>query len=154
MLVDQNLTNFIYHTITMLISIRTLINTTLFWIIVVFWFRLYTKYDPTPAKYLLYTIGRDNLWNIQVVDNQIATNNTVEDLSNQLIAERLANIEQICNTSVRLSLYEKEPTIPNTITNNTITTTLPPTTWTTNSINQRSIPVIDNSNLLRNNSNL
>ena len=128
----------------MLISIRTLINTTLFWIFIVFWFRVYTKYDPTPAKYLLYTIGRDNLWNIQVVDNQIATNNTVEELSNQLIAQRLANIEQICSRSVRLSIYDQQPT-----TTMPITTTLDSSSTITTT--GSSVPVIDNSNLLRNN---
>jgi hypothetical protein len=128
----------------MLISIRTLINTTLFWIFIVFWFRLYTKYDPTPAKYLLYTIGRDNLWNIQVVDNQIATNTTVEELSNQLIAQRLSNIEQICSRSVRLSIYDQQPTTTTPITTTIDSSSSISTTGTT-------IPVIDNSNLLRNN---
>ena len=128
----------------MLISVRTLINTTLFWIFIVFWFRVYTKYDPTPAKYLLYTIGRDNLWNIQVVDNQIATNNTVEELSNQLIAQRLANIEQICSRSVRLSIYDQQPTTTMPITTTLDSSSTITTTGTT-------IPVIDNSNLLRNN---
>lgn len=129
----------------MLISIRTLINTTLFWIFVVVGFRLYTKYDATPAKYLLYTIGRDNLWNIQVVDNQIATNNTVEELSNQLIAQRLANIEQICSRSVRLSIYDQQPT-----TAMPITTTIDSSSTMTTTGNT-TVPVIDNSNLLRNN---
>lgn len=128
----------------MLISVRTLINTTLFWIFIVFGFRLYTKYDPTPAKYLLYTIGRDNLWNIQVVDNQIATNTTVEELSNQLIAQRLANIEQICSKSVRLSIYDQQPTTTMPITTTLDSSSTITTTGTT-------IPVIDNSNLLRNN---
>jgi hypothetical protein len=131
----------------MLISIRTLINTTLFWIIVVFWFRLYTKYDPTPAKYLLYTIGRDNLWNIQVVDNQIATNNTVEDLSNQLIAERLSNLEEICSKSVRLSIYDQPTSMP-VSTIPTVTSINPSAPIVTTGT--QTIPVIDNSNLLRN----
>jgi len=128
----------------MLISIRTLINTTLFWIFIVFGFRVYTKYDPTPAKYFLYTIGRDNLWNIQVVDNQIATTNTVEELSNQLIAQRLANIEQICSRSVRLSIYDQQPTTTMPITTTLDSSSTITTTGTT-------VPVIDNSNLLRNN---
>ncbi len=128
----------------MLISVRTLINTTLFWIFIVFGFRVYTKYDPTPAKYLLYTIGRDNLWNIEVVNNQIATNNTVEELSNQLIAQRLANIEQICSRSVRLSIYDQQPTTTMPITTTLDSSSTITTTGTT-------VPVIDNSNLLRNN---
>ena len=136
----------------MLISIRTLINTTLFWIAIVFGFRLYTKYDPTPAKHLLYTIGRDNLWNIQIVDNQLATDDTVQDLSNQLIAERLSNLEQICSKSVRLSIYDQSlmTTMPVISTTNTANLSSPIITDTIKTGN--TVPVIDNSNLLRNNS--
>jgi len=137
----------------MLISVRTLINTTLFWIFIVFWFRLYTKYDPTPAKYLLYTIGRDNLWNIEITTPTSSLNTwTVEYLSNQLIAERLANLEQLCSKSIRVSLYAQEPVLPTNPLNNLSTLTV--ATWTTNITNERTIPVIDNSNLLRNTTNL
>lgn len=138
----------------MLISLRTLINTTLFRCVILLWFWFYTKYDPTPAKYLLYTIWRDKLWNIEVVTPS-STNNintgTVEYLSNQLIAERLYNIEQLCGKSIRLPLYEQN------ITTNSTNQALPiissnNSTWI---INQgTNIPVIDNSNLLRNNSSL
>ena len=136
----------------MLISLRTLINTTLFRFAIVLWFWFYTKYDPTPAKHLLYTIWRDTLWNIEVTNPPAISSSlntwTVEYLSNQLIAERLANLEQLCNKSVRLSLYDQEPTPSTNTNNNTIANTI--TTGTTNIINGKTIPVIDNSNLLRN----
>lgn len=136
----------------MLISLRTLINTTLFWIVILIGFRFYTKYDPTPAKYLLYTIGRNDLWNIEITTPTSSINTwTVEYLSNQLIAERLANLEQLCNKSVRLSLYDQESTLPTPIPNNLPTTIA---TWTTNIINGKTVPVIDNSNLFRNNISL
>ena len=138
----------------MLISLRTLINTTLFRVVVLLWFWFYTKYDPTPAKYLLYTIWRDKLWNIEVTTPGTSSSintGTVEYLSNQLIAERLYNIEQLCGKSIRLPFYEQNTTI------NTSNQTLPTvssnnSTWITNQ--GANIPVIDNSNLLRNNSNL
>jgi predicted ribosome quality control (RQC) complex YloA/Tae2 family protein len=78
------------------------------------------------------------------VNNQIATNNTVEELSNQLIAQRLANIEQICSRSVRLSIYDQQPTTTMPITTTLDSSSIITTTGTT-------VPVIDNSNLLRNN---
>ncbi len=134
----------------MLISLRTLINTTIFRFIIVLWFWLYTKYDSTPAKYLLYAIGRDNLWNIEVTSptsSPSINTGTIEYLSNQLIAERLTNLEQLCNRSVRLPIYNTEPVLP-TITQNNIPTTV--STGNTTIINTQPIPVIDNSNLMRN----
>lgn len=135
----------------MLISLRTLINTTLFWFIILIWFWLYTKYDPTPAKYLLYAIWREKLWNIEVTTPWSSINTwTVEYLSNQLIAERLNNLEQLCSRSVRLPIYD------DAIVNNPTTNSIPSnvTTVSTWIIQNNTIPVIDNSNLLRNNSNL
>lgn len=124
----------------MLISLRTLINTTLFRCIVVLGFWLYTKYNPEPAKYLLYYIGRDKLGNIEVVNANpsLASTGTIESLSNQLIAERLANIEQLCSRSVRLPLYDTTtPTQP-------IVQPLV-TSWSATA--PTSLPMIDNSSL-------
>ncbi len=135
----------------MLISLRTLINTTIFRFIIVLWFWLYTKYDSTPAKYLLYAIGRDNLWNIEVTSptsSPSVNTGTIEYLSNQLIAERLTNLEQLCNRSVRLPLYDQ---ISNTQTPSVSTIMTEQITQTGSSIQQTSLPIIDNSNILRNN---
>jgi hypothetical protein len=131
----------------MLISLRTLINTTLFRFIAVLWFWLYTKYDSEPAKYLLYIIWRDQLWNIEITNPTSSINTgTVEYLSNQLIAERLWNIEQLCSKSVRLSLYDQTNTIQTPSLPTTISEPVIQTTGTTSVL-----PIIDNSSLLRNN---
>lgn len=138
----------------MLISLRTLINTTLFRFVVLLWFWFYTKYDPTPAKYLLYTIWRDKLWNIEITTPEASSSintGTVEYLSNQLIAERLYNIEQLCGKSIRLPFYEQNTTT--NLSNQTLpTVSSNNNTWIANQ--GANIPVIDNSNLLRNNSSL
>ena len=131
----------------MLISLRTLINTTLFRCIVIVWFWLYTKYDSEPAKYLLYIIGRDKLGNIEVTTPTSSVNTgTIEYLSNQLIAERLANIEQLCSRSVRLPIYDQTVIAPSLPTTNN-----EQITQTGSAIQQTTLPIIDNSNILRNN---
>lgn len=140
----------------MLISIRTLVNTTIFWIIVFLWFWLYTKYDQTPAKNLLHAIGWDTLGNIEIITQQVQQQDTtIENLSNQLIAERLTNLEEICSKSIRVSLSDQDfrPIQQQTL------TTIEPTT-TNNNIsaqtgqNTKTIPIINNSTLLPNVSNL
>lgn len=88
----------------MIISIRTFINTTLLWIFVIVIFWWYTRFvDETAAQKLVHFIGRDKLGNLTV---------TVVDqpLSEQLIVDKLANIEQICARSVRLYMYDQAPT--------------------------------------------
>ena len=96
----------------MIISLRTLINTTIFWFIVLFGFWLYTRYDSTPAKYLLYAIGWDNLGNISIVNEASQNKEAVDVLSNQLIAERLQNLEELCNKSIRVSIYGSDINTP------------------------------------------
>lgn len=91
----------------MIISIRTFINTTFLRIFILAGFRLYTKYDDTPAKEFIHFIGWDNLGNLTV---------TLENtpLSEQMIADKLNSIEQICARSVRLYMYDQVPvtTVP------------------------------------------
>ncbi len=44
----------------MLISLRTMVNTTIFWLVILLWFRWYTRWiDSTPAQRLLQSIGWD-----------------------------------------------------------------------------------------------
>lgn len=97
----------------MIISLRSVVNTTLFWIVVCISFRAYTRFvNAEPAKYFLHSIGRDILWNITIVtedSNSISDQSKVDMLSNELIAQRLDNIEQICAKSVRLYMYDQLP---------------------------------------------
>lgn len=136
----------------MIVSLRTLINTTLFRALMFFWFWAYTKYDPTPAKELIHFVWWDKLWNITVTNEACESDSTVDKLSNQLIAERLNNIEQLCARSIRLPIYDQMPATqpiysqPTTL--NTNFTANPTTVQTTNSTWVR---VIEN-NVLRNTS--
>jgi|GEM_PF-5738203 len=83
----------------MLISLRTLINTTLFRIIVLVGFWTYTKlFDQEPAKYLLHMIGWDKLGNITVVQE---SNSSREDLSS-----RLENIERWTKSTHNICLVQ------------------------------------------------
>lgn len=76
-------------------------------------FRAYTRFiNAEPAKYLLHSIGRDTLWNITVItenSNTISDETKIDVLSNELIAQRLDNIEQICAKSIRLYMYDQIP---------------------------------------------
>jgi hypothetical protein len=136
----------------MLISIRTLINTTIFWIVLFLWFWLYTKYDETPAKNLLHAIGWDALGNIEIITEQAQKDTTIESLSTQLIAERLTNLEEICSKSIRLSLTEQDLRPTSIVQPNIIQPTTTPIVETGQT--QRNIPIINNSTLLPNISNL
>lgn len=56
----------------MMISFRTLVNTTLFWFIVVLSFWAYTRrVNTTPAKELLYAIGWADLGNLTVTKQEV-----------------------------------------------------------------------------------
>lgn len=98
----------------MIISVRTLVNTTLFRAFLLFAFWAYTRWiDDTPAKRLLYSIGWTQLWELTIVNTENIS------LSGDIFNQRLDKIEtliQATNMNCSLSLLEsgKESTISNT----------------------------------------
>ena len=106
-------------------------------------FRAYTRFiNAEPAKYFLHSIGRDTLWNITVItqnSNTISDETKIDVLSNELIAQRLDNIEQICAKSVRLYMYDQIPSsspslYPSLPTSTTSSTTIPSSTTSGNAV--------------------
>lgn len=136
----------------MIISLRSVVNTTLFWIVIALSFRAYTRFiNAEPAKYFLHSIGRDTLWNITIItenNNTISDETKIDVLSNELIAQRLDNIEQICAKSVRLYMYDQlpsstpSPLYPSLTSQSTSSTTTPSLTTSWNSVR-----IIENNTL-------
>ncbi len=97
----------------MIISVRTLVNTTLFraFLLCAFW--AYTRWiDDTPAKKLLYSIGWTQLWELTIINTENIS------LSGDVFNQRLDKIEtliQATNMNCSLSLLEagKQNTVEN-----------------------------------------
>lgn len=117
-----------------MISLRTLINTTIFWALalVVFWG--YTKWiDTTPAKELIHAIWWSDLGNLTITTNEWfgITNET------QLL-QKIDNMEKMIQaTNMTCSLIQLNNTTPNKALDTSTTqssNTLPATTQQTMSI--------------------
>jgi hypothetical protein len=109
-----------------------------------FW--AYTRWvSIIPAQQFIHALGRDNLGNLTITTEATKTNATVDSLSNQLIAERLTNIEQLCTRSIRLSIYDQPQIQP--IYPQTPTTVMPSTATnlTTNPSTTGTVRVIENN---------
>lgn len=108
-----------------MISLRTLINTTIFWFLAVIVFWWYTRWiDATPAKELLYTIGWADLGNLTISNNETfgITNET------QLL-QKIDNMEKMIQaTNMSCALLQLNTGTPNIGLNNITPKTESPAT--------------------------
>ncbi len=130
----------------MIISLRTFINTTLFRFVLFLLLVLYTNIrNPVPAQKFMDMIGWSKL---------VSSNAWGYLSSDQLIINKLANIEQICGKSIRLYMYDQMPMLPSYSSSVQPAITYPvanpspfvvPTSSTNASISTGTIPVINNA---------
>ena len=122
-----------------MISLRTLINTTFFWFLALIIFWAYTKWiDNTPAKELLYAIGRSDLGNLTVTTNEWLS----IDNQSQLI-QKLDNMEKMIQaTNMNCALLQLNTQSSSTlgINNTTLFPSLPTTSVASQTI---AIPVFN-----------
>lgn len=100
----------------MLISARTMVNTTIFWIIILVGFRWYTRWvDSTPAQQMLQAIGWDEFAALSLPSDENETCKTTEIYDKLLILEGMVQSTNM-NCSVRNITTENtiSPSFPST----------------------------------------
>ncbi|AKH32376.1 hypothetical protein XF24_00011 [candidate division SR1 bacterium Aalborg_AAW-1] len=115
-----------------MISLRTLINTTIFWFLTAIVFWGYTKWiDNTPAKELLYAIGWSDLGNLTISNNE-----TIGITNEAQLLQKIDNMEKMIQaTNMSCALLQ----LNTSNTANTITTQ----NTTVSSTQTITIPVFD-----------